>query len=328
MTTHYVEKENSPLVSIVMSVYNGERFLKESIDSLLNQTYKNIEIILVNDGSTDRTREIASSFQDERIVFIDRNHNLGLTKSLNEGLQYVHGDYIARLDVGDVALPTRIKEQVNFLEGHPEIGIIGSGIELFYNNQTLKKYIYAPNHKTIKKQLLRFVNPLPHSTLMIRAEIIKKLNGYCEAFLRSQDYDLLLRGLNVTKLASLPKVLVRWRFDPLSLSYGSSQQLKYGIAALVRAHHYLRGHRDIAEKETWPHILEDVETFIQKYRLDKKISTGKYRLLFQFSLFEHRWRDSLGNAIKLIIYNPLFFIDTRTRLSAFIAAHIEELISC
>lgn len=328
MAILYADKKNKPLVSVVMSVYNGERFLKESIESLLNQTYKNIEIILINDGSTDRSREIVSSFQNERIIFIDRNYNLGLTKSLNEGLKHSRGNYIARLDVGDITFPTRIAEQVQFLEQHPEVGVLGAGIELFYNNRTLKTYIYPSDHDTIKNKLLHFANPLPHSTLMIRRKIFEQLSGYCEHFVCSQDYDFLLRGLDMTRLASLPKVLVRWRFDPLSLSYGSSKQLKYGIAALVRAHHHLCGHRDITENEIWSHVLQTIEKFIKQYRLDKKMAAGKYRLLLQAALFERRWKDSLHNAIQLLIHNPLFFINTRTRLSAFIAAHIEELMPC
>ena len=328
MATHYAEKENSPLVSVVMSVYNGERFLKESIESLLNQTYKNIEIILINDGSTDRSREIVSSFQDKRIIFIDRNYNLGLTKSLNEGLKHVRGDYIARLDVGDIALPSRIAEQVQFLEQHPEVGILGTGIELFYNNHLIKTYLYPSEDDAIRDKLLHFVNPLPHSTLMMRRTILEQLNGYCERFVRSQDYDLLLRALDMTRLASLPKVLVRWRFAPSSLSYESSKQLMYGIAALVRARHRLRGHRDIIEKEIWSYVLQTIEKFIKQYRLDKKMAAGKYRLLLQSSFSAHQWRDTLANAIQLLIHNPLFFINTRTHLSAFIAAHIEELMPC
>ena len=328
MAILYADKKNKPLVSILISVYNGECFLKETLDSLLTQTYTPIEIVVVNDGSTDRSRQIISSYQDKRIIFIDRKQNLGLTKSLNEGWRRARGDYIARLDVGDIALPSRIAEQVQFLEQHPEVGILGAGIELFYNNRALKTYIYPSDHNTIKNKLLHFVNPLPHSTLMIRRKVLEQLSGYCEHLDGSEDYDLHLRALDMTRLASLPKVLVRWRFDPLSISYGSSKQLMYGIAALVRARHRLRGHRDIIEEEIWSHVLQTIEKFIKQYRLDKKMAAGKYRLLLQAALFEHQWKDFLRNAIQLLIHNPLFFINTRARVSAFIAAHIEELMPC
>lgn len=309
-----------------MSVYNGERFLKETIDSVLNQTYTNLEIILVNDGSTDSSSPIISSYRDKRILCIDRKENRGLTKSLNEGLQRARGRYIARLDVGDIALPSRIEDQVQFLEQHPHVGIAGTGIELFSNSHTLKTYIYPSDHTTIKNQLLHFVSPLPHSTLMMRREILQQLNGYCEHFLRSQDYDLLLRALDITKLGSLPKVLVRWRFDPSSLSYGSSKQLIYGIAALLRAYHRSTCHRDITEENIWPHALEEIETCIKRSKLDTKMAAGKYSVLLRGSLAGRQWGDFLRNSMQFLFHNPLFFVSPRRQVAAYITAHIKDIL--
>lgn len=324
------QKKDRPLVSVVMGVYNGEHLLKESVESLITQTYKDLEIIVVNDGSKDHSRDVVMELKtkDQRIVFIDRVENIGLTKSLNEGLSYAHGAYIARLDAGDIAFPSRIEEQVNFLEQHPDVGIVGAGIELFHNQCVIREYLYAPDHEAIQAQLLRFTNPLPHSTLMFRRQVIEQLGGYCNSFVRSQDYDLLLRALDLTRLASLQKVLVRWRFDPSSLSFGSSKQLIYGIAALVRARHRSRGHGDVVREEVWVKLLQTIESFIHRYRLDTKTAAAKYRMLAFVSFSQHRWIDCLYNSIQFLTHNPLFLIHTRTRMNAFIVGRVDELFPC
>ncbi|MBI4433255.1 glycosyltransferase [Candidatus Uhrbacteria bacterium] len=320
--------DNSPLVSVVMSVYNGERHLRESLDSLLAQTYPHLEIILVNDGSRDRSREMIATYQDPRIVCIDRQENLGLTKSLNEGVRRARGVYVARLDVGDVALPNRIERQVHFLEQHPEVGILGCGIAFFAHVHTLREYTYATEHARIAELLQQFANPLPHSTLMFRRSVLERLEGYRPQFARSQDYDLLLRAIAVTTLASLPEVLVRWRFEPGSLTFGSGGQLAFGIAALVRARHRLLGHKDVLSDEEWTTLLQRVQVFIRRHHLDVRMGASKHRILAQCAFGEQQWRDMAMHLARLVTQSPLFFVHTRTRLSAFIADHAEELLPC
>jgi len=115
-----------PKISVIMSVYNGEKYLREAIESILNQTFRDFEFIIINDGSTDKTSEILSSYNDPRIVIINNKRNIGLTKSLNKGLKMVKGEYIARQDADDVSLPERLERMVNFLDMNRDVGLLGS----------------------------------------------------------------------------------------------------------------------------------------------------------------------------------------------------------
>lgn len=272
MDIHSGGKKNNGMVSVIMSVYNAEKYLRESIDSLLAQTYKNLEIIIINDGSTDLSREIISSYKDKRIVFINRIENLGLTKSLNEGLSLSKGTYIARQDADDISLASRIEEQVDFLEKNPEISILGTGIEWFSHQRTLKRFIYSKNHDDIKSQLLSFFDPIPHPTLIFRKQVLEKLNGYNNFFALSQDYDFLLRASETFKIGSLQIPLVKLRYATNSLTHRNFEQLKYGLAALICAHRRLRGYTDYSkagEKE-WQLFLANVDSFIKEKKLDRR----------------------------------------------------------
>ncbi len=280
------EKKNNSMVSVVMSVYNGQEYLRESIDSLLNQTYRNLEIIIINDGSIDFSRGIMASYINKGIVFINRKENLGLTKSLNQGLSLAKGDFIARQDVGDISHKSRIKEQVDFLEQNKEVSILGTGIEWFDYRYTLKRFVYSSNPDDIKSQLLSFFNPVPHSTLMMRKAVAEKLNRYNDYFVLSQDYDFLLRAYEVFRISSLQRPLVKLRFDSNSLTNTGCEQLKYGIAALVCAHRRLRGRIDCskANEKEWQQFLGKIGAFIREKRLDQKFVARKYFNLAKFSL--------------------------------------------
>ena len=120
---------DNPLVTILMPVYNAELYLKRAIESILNQTYKNIEFLIINDGSTDNSLAIIKSYSDKRIVLIENDKNSGLIYSLNIGLKKASGKYIARMDADDISYPTRIQKQCAFMENHNEIGILGTFIQ-------------------------------------------------------------------------------------------------------------------------------------------------------------------------------------------------------
>ena len=119
------------LISVIMSNYNTpEEYLREAIESILNQTYKNFEFIIIDDCSTDNSLEIIKSYNDERIVLIENEENIGLTKSINKGLAVAKGEYIARMDADDVSLPQRFEKQINYMNDHTELIVCGSSMEL------------------------------------------------------------------------------------------------------------------------------------------------------------------------------------------------------
>src|SRR5690606_37374672 len=115
-----------PRVTVLLAVHNGERYIQEAIDSILAQTFGDFELLIVNDGSTDATRDLVLSYSDDRIRLVDNDHNIGLPKSLNRGLRLAKGRYIARLDADDISEPDRLAAQVSFLQANPDVAMVGS----------------------------------------------------------------------------------------------------------------------------------------------------------------------------------------------------------
>ncbi len=121
-----VSMKEKPRVTVLMSVYNGEKYLREAIDSILNQTFKDFEFLIIDDGSTDSSADIIRSYTDFRIRLIQNEKNIGLTRSLNKGLKLAKGEYIARMDVDDISLPIRFEKQVSFLDKYEDVKLVGS----------------------------------------------------------------------------------------------------------------------------------------------------------------------------------------------------------
>src|SRR3990167_9325600 len=143
----------NPLVTVLMPVYNGKKYLKEAIESVLNQTFRDFEFLIIDDGSTDKSAEIIKSFNDARIRLERNVTNLGLIKTLNNGLTLSRGKYIARMDCDDISLPKRLSVQVNFMEKHPEIGICGSWVKVMGLKQEFVNR-YPQKHEETRAYLL------------------------------------------------------------------------------------------------------------------------------------------------------------------------------
>jgi glycosyltransferase involved in cell wall biosynthesis len=182
----------NPKISVVMPVYNGEKYLREAMESILRQTLADFEFIIINDGSTDDTEAIIKSYDDKRIVYIKNEGNLGLSKSFNIGIRAARGAYIARTDADDVSLPERFEKQLGFMEAQPNVSIVGSSAILMDEESRRRKTHWMPGrHAEIKWKSL-FSIPLIHPTVFARAEILKE-NPYDENLSNSEDYELWSR---------------------------------------------------------------------------------------------------------------------------------------
>lgn len=215
-------KEN-PLVSVVMPVYNAEKYLREAINSILSQTYTNFEFIILNDGSTDSSAEIVRSYDDPRIVFIDNKKNAGLVAVLNQGLDLAHGEYIARMDSDDISLPKRFEKQVRFLQRHKSVGILGTFFHIFGNIDRIEKKKRYP-----KLSHMLETCPVGHPTVMIRKSVLDEYNlRYDPHYKHAEDYELWTRAIQFTRIANLPQVLLnyRWSGDNVSVKH-EQEQLK------------------------------------------------------------------------------------------------------
>ena len=192
---------SNALVSVLLSTYNSEESIGESIDSLLSQTYKNLEILISDDGSTDSTKEICKKFQlkDERVLFSSNKKNVGLTKSLNNLAQKASGSLIARQDADDISLPYRIEEQIQFMKTKKLDAVTSRSLVKQNNKKRPGISFYIPD-----KLLINRKNPFIHGTLIIKKNVFQEIGYYDERFYYAQDYklfyDLLNKGYKVKTL--------------------------------------------------------------------------------------------------------------------------------
>ncbi len=200
----------SPRVSVVMSVHNGEKYLREAIDSILSQTFTDFEFIIINDGSTDSSEHIIRSYDDQRIRSVTQEKNIGLPASLNIGFALARGEYLARMDADDISVPERLRTQVTFLDEHPTIGVAGGWAQVFGHEAP---HIWKnPTNPDEVDALLLFSCCLLHPTTMIRRSILTKHHlRYNEQFTTAQDYELWSRVREVTQLTNIPRILLHYR---------------------------------------------------------------------------------------------------------------------
>lgn len=212
-------KKDNILVSVILSVYNAEKYLAQAIESILNQTYSNFEFIIINDGSTDHSLELIKKYmkQDKRIILITRE-NKGLVYSLNEGISLSKGKYIIRMDADDISLEDRFKKQVEFMENNSQIGICGCFIEIFGKNKTTNIWKLPIQHEALKIKLL-FGVPFAHPSVIIRKDILNKYHlKYEEEYKTAEDYKLWSKLVDYTQFSNINEVLLKYRYIETSIS--------------------------------------------------------------------------------------------------------------
>ncbi len=228
----------APKVSVLMPTYNVEKYIAEAIESILNQTFSDFELIILDDGSTDGSADIAKSFTDNRIVYHHNDVNLGLANNLNVGLRMARGKYIARMDGDDISLPERFQTQIDFLEAHPDIDLCSCGLQMFGTEDTV--WVREANPEAVKITMM-FYSPVLHATSVWRRESFEKHNLYYDqnAF-PAEDYELWSRAVFHCKLVNIPQVLYRYRIhgiqvtktDDRALLKSKEIQIKYIINSM------------------------------------------------------------------------------------------------
>lgn len=202
---------SAPLVSVVMAVYNGEDYISEALDSLVNQTLADQEIVVIDDGATDRSPHILASYGDRlRVV---RQPNAGQTRALNHGLRLARGKHIARMDQDDVAEPQRLEKQAEFLEAHPEVGLVGSAYHEMDSAGRIFRTIYPPTGDAELRRTLAQYCPFMHGAIMFRRDLLSQTGLYNEQerYRYFQDMELWLRFAEVAQIANLAEPLMRRR---------------------------------------------------------------------------------------------------------------------
>jgi len=269
----------NPIISVVMSVYNAEKYLDEAIQSILTQTYKDFEFIIINDGSTDKSLKIIEKYknQDERILLISRE-NKGLIASLNEGIEKARGEYIARMDADDISLPSRFEEQIEYMRNE-NLDICGTSIQLFNENKLYKIWNYPRNNNDIKF-ILMFMSAFAHPTVIIKRDIFNNIKY--EDYKHAEDYklwcDIAAYGY---RMGNVDKVLLKYRYHDEQVSKKNNIEQrnktfkiseyylkKIGQEKILNSLNKIRNEADFNELRS---LYNDIDIYRKESNVDDKL---------------------------------------------------------
>lgn len=289
--------ETDNKISVILPVYNSQEFISQSINSVLNQTYKNFELIIIDDGSTDNSKEICKNLtkKDDRIVFIDNAH-IGLTKSLNKALEIAKGKFIARQDADDVSLPKRFEKQINWFLKDERRVLCGTNCKILNKNNVYKnnKSLKFTNGGITKK--LKYSNCFVHSSTMFLRNSAKNLKNYDENLEYAQDYDLWWKLTTLGEVGNLNEklLILRNRENSISVKNKNNQTLNF-IKSCVKFYAYnkkiigINENKDIKFYEN--NDLTKNKIKVMKYlyndKLDEKIYFKDLNLKQLFELFSY-----------------------------------------
>jgi glycosyltransferase involved in cell wall biosynthesis len=218
--------KQGPLVSVIISAYNVDKYISGALYSILKQDYENLEVLVADDCSQDRTRSIIDRIQDHRIVRVHNEENIGYLRTWNKLLPLAKGKYITFQDGDDVSHPKRVAKLVSFLEAHPHVGVCGSNFVRFFQPWGLyAKSNFPTNQEEIDKAIANKTVPFAGTRIMVRREAYEKVGGFREFFhgLTWEDYDWILRMMEHYPAANIPDVLYEYRYFRRSASKQSSQ---------------------------------------------------------------------------------------------------------
>lgn len=272
----------TPKVTVLMPVYNGERFLSEAIDSILTQTFTDFEFLIIDDGSTDRSAALIESYSDPRIRLVRNSSNLGLIETLNKGFSLARGLYIARMDCDDVSFNDRLEKQISFMDGHPNVAVCGTWIKCIGRDEGYV-FSYPTSPEEIKVTLL-FKNVVAHPSVVVRRGFFHQFNLKYENYFCAEDYHLWLQVSKHGDIANLPEVLLSYRVFDQSFSE-SNREAQLRSLKKIHAEEIKRFGLEPSEEElnlhlsfalfslpTEPSFITDIERWLLKLKQanDKK----------------------------------------------------------
>lgn len=303
--------EQPPKISVILPVYNAGSFLAEAINSVLNQTFAEFELIIINDGSTDDSVETIAKFKDSRIKVIDQS-NKGLRAALNLGILMARGTYIARMDQDDISLSNRFEKQVSFLDAHQNHVLVGTTYA--YINEEGKIFGAFPallDNEDIKRELYT-KSPFGHGTVMFRSAALKKGEyTYSQDAIHIEDYELWIRFSVAGKYANLPEILYLWRKSSSNTTSNNFNfQQNKGYELQMKAMDRL-GPKPII---SWPgsrnlHKYKNTHTEIYGTRVNIRRHDAHCSLYLALSrLFFHRkkFRLAVKSLIYAVLISPLY----------------------
>jgi len=300
-------RKERPKVTVLMSVYNGAKYIREAIDSILNQTFKDFEFLIIDDGSTDSSAEIIRSYSDPRIRLIRNEKNIGLTRSLNKGLKLATGQYIARMDADDISLPCRLETQGRFLDEHPRVGLISSSyIKINVAGEEIGFQKFSTENDEIKKRLLRF-NYFCHPSAVFRRECIARVGAYREQFELVEDYDLWLRIAEEFEVANIEEPLCKYRItaESISNSRKTQQESYHHLASSLAIQRHLFGKDKFGYCPPGARFRLLRQELSKSYIARRTIMSNKYLIWCQKYPFRGWGRRDRNTAMKYLLKSLL-----------------------
>lgn len=300
-----------PLISVIMPAYNAEKFIKQAIDSILNQTFKDFEFLIINDGSVDNTKMIIEDYVkcDARVKLINQERNQGIVAALNVGLKQALGKYIARMDSDDIARPDRFALQVNFLEKHPEMAIVGGGYAPFSTDSKRSDIFHVAGSLEIAWRFLSNTQ-FCHPTVMFRKELINDCGLYPPQ--EAEDYAYFSRIIKKYRGANLRRVLIDYREHPKSRSFASKKEISQSVMNVFRENYrYYIGQMEFVD-EFFRFQHDNLMTFgflLKSIKINKQIIS---RICRDYNMNQKSgevyvlWLKIIFKCVKGLIKNYLF----------------------
>lgn len=226
------------LVTVIIPCYNAELYVEAAVRSIMEQTYVNLEIIVINDQSIDQTKAILLELAtvDPRIKYVENEHNLKLIGTLNKGIQIAQGEYIARMDADDISLPERIEKQISYMEENPAIGLLGTFIDVF-GDEVKPKQLKLPIYHDEIYSYLCVGSAFFHPTVVFRKSVLSANDlKYEDEFYRAEDHALWVKLSSVTKMANIPEALLKYRILPNSETRLAAKDVKQRHFILKQIH--------------------------------------------------------------------------------------------
>jgi len=336
------------MVTVLMPVYNASEFLRETMDSILDQTYEEFEFLIINDGSTDSSVNIIESYEDERIRLIHNTENIGLIKTLNKGIEIAHGKYIVRMDADDIAEKNRIETQVNFMEKNLDVAVAGSNGVMFLSSKPMIKKItdFPTRYSEIRCKLL-FESPIMHPAVIMRKNVLLENNfRYNDEYKATEDYGLWMEIAKDHKIVNISQKLLRYRIVSSSVTNQALKRMNDRIKVMKKI--YILGldylgvkysddeldiHAEIALSSTLKHFQytkKSVEKWLYKL-MDTNNSVGRFRSeIFNREIAEQYFRVCVYNGTyvdykksNFANYNPKSFF-TYMKLKS--AVRIKQMV--
>ncbi len=300
---------NKPRVSVLMATYNTpEEWICEAIDSILKQTYSDFEFIIVDDCSTQNMDKVKEKYLDNRIIWVRNKENMGLTKSLNRALEMAKGEYIARIDSDDIAMPERLEVQVSFMDRHPEIIVSGTYRRAFGTENKDEKWNLPITREEQQAQLFFFNCGVTHPTAMLRKSMLDEYGiKYNENYKKAQDYGMWVQCTRYAPMAMIPQILLKYRKSSQQISCAGRMSQKEN-AARVKIDQLEAIGIFATEKEKNLHIafclnettvdVNALECWIERLRYANDVTSYFEKRVFE-RILAKRWYDWCKKAYKL-----------------------------